>query len=103
VSNENRSRAARSGWTRRRAAAQSDSVEAGAEAASPDAEAVYRAYRDAKARHDAAITALRAAAGRGAPADPELVRRQAEAAVEEIEALAAVRALVKAPVKPDDA
>jgi hypothetical protein len=76
-------------------------VEAGAEGASPDAEAVYRAYRDAKARHDATITALKAAAGRGSSPDPELVRRQAEAAVEEIEALAAVRALVKSPGKPD--
>lgn len=62
MSNENRRRAAQSGWTRRRAAGGSGSVEAGASAASPD---------------------------------PELVRRQAEAAVEEIEALAAVRALVK--------
>lgn len=102
MSNENRSRAARSGWTRRRAAAQSDSAEAGAETASLDAEAVYRAYREAKARHDAAIAALRAAAGRGVAPDPELVRRQAEAAVEEIEALSAVRALVKSPRKPNE-
>lgn len=100
MSNENRSRAARSGWTRRRSAAQSDS-EAGAETASPDAEAVYRAYREAKARHDAAIAALRASSGRGVPPDAELVRRQAEAAVEEIDALSAVRALVKSPGKPD--
>lgn len=95
MSNENRRRAAQSGWTRRRAAGGSGSVEAGASAASPDAEAVYRAYREAKARHDETIAALRAAGSRGAAPDPELVRRQAEAAVEEIEALAAVRALVK--------
>ena len=100
MSNENRSRAARSGWTRRRAAAQSDS-DASAETASPDAEAVYRAYREAKARHDAAIAALKASSGRGVAPDPELVRRQAEAAVDEIEALSAVRALVKAPSRPD--
>lgn len=100
MSNENRKRAAQSGWTRRRAAAQPDSIESGAETASPDAEAVYHAYREAKARHDAAITALKANSSRGTAPDPELIRRQAEAAVEEIEALAAVRALVKPPVKP---
>ena len=101
MSNENRKRAAQSGWTRRRAAAQSDAVEVGARGQSPDAEAVYHAYREAKARHDAAIAALKAASGRGVTPDPELIRRQAEAAVDEIEALAAVRDLVKSPVKPN--
>jgi hypothetical protein len=95
VSNENRRRAAQSGWARRRASGPAGSAEAGAGAARPDAETVYRAYREAKARHDEAIAALRAAGARGVAPDPELVRRQAEAAVEEIEALAAVRALVK--------
>jgi hypothetical protein len=78
-------------------------VEADVAASPPDAEVVYGAYREAKARHDAAIAALKAASAEGAPPDAELIRRQAAAAVEEIEALAAVRALVKAPVKPDDA
>lgn len=79
---------------------QSDPAELAAEAPGSDAEAVYGAYREAKARHDAAITALRQASARGAAPDAELVRAQAEAAVEEIEALSAIRALVKPSVKP---
>ncbi len=54
---------------------------------------LFEAYRTAKARHDAAITALKqASTGRSRP-DPELVRRQAAAALEEFEAMAALRGL----------
>jgi hypothetical protein len=101
VSNENRRRAARSGWTRRRGTAECDRSPAGEAASSPDVEAVYEAYRAAKARHDAAIAALKGATSGRTPPDPELVKRQAEAAVAEIEALAAVRGLVRPPAKPD--
>lgn len=74
-----------------------------AQPASPsDAEAIFEAYRAAKAKHDAAVAALEAAAaGAASSPDPELIRRQAEAAVEEIEALSAVRALARPPMKPD--
>ena len=82
MSNENRKRAALSGWTRRRGEV--------VPASSPETEAVYEAYRAAKAKHDAAISALKGAARGPTPPDPELIRRQAEAAVQEIDALSAV-------------
>jgi hypothetical protein len=54
---------------------------------------LFEAYRAAKARHDDAIAALKQASnGRSRP-DPELVRRQAAAALEEFEAMAALRGL----------
>ena len=102
MSNENRKRAARSGWARRRGTAGGDPGPAGEAAALPDAEAVYEAYRAAKARHDAAIAALRAASSGRTPPDPELIKRQAEAAVEEIDALAAIRGLARFVAKPDE-
>lgn len=102
MSNENRKRAARSGWARRRGTAVCG-PEASEVAASPDVEALYEAYRAAKARHDAAIAALRAASNGRTPPDPELIRRQAEAAVDEIDALAAVRGLNRQAAKPDEA
>lgn len=110
MSNENRKRAARSGWTRRRGAApqQPSQTEpppaAGApaggggpsnEAAVADREPLFAAYRAAKAKHDEAIAALkRATRARTAP-HPDLVRAQAEAALEEIDALTALRAGVR--------
>jgi hypothetical protein len=54
---------------------------------------LFEAYRAAKATHDAAIHALNAALKSGQPPDPELVRRQIEAATKEIAALDALRAL----------
>ena len=101
MSNENRRRAARSGWTRRRGTADCEPAPGGEDARSPDVEAVYEAYRAAKARHDAAIAALKGATTGRTPPDPELVKRQAAAAVAEIEALAAVRDLARLPAKPD--
>ena len=58
---------------------------------SSDQEALFEAYRAAKARHDEAIAAIkRASTGRRTP-DPELIRAQAAAALEEFDALAALR------------
>jgi hypothetical protein len=52
---------------------------------------LFEAYRAAKARHDEAIAAIkRASTGRRTP-DPELIRAQAAAALEEFDALAALR------------
>ena len=56
-----------------------------------DVDGLIEAYRTAKAEHDAAITALKQAANSRVPPDPELVRRQAAAAMAEFEALAALR------------
>jgi hypothetical protein len=56
-----------------------------------DLDGLFEAYRSAKARHDAAIAALREAAACGAQPDPEQVRAQAAAAVEEFEAMAALQ------------
>jgi hypothetical protein len=112
--NENRKRAAQAGWARRRGLAEVDAQHiAGAssgiaapdapspDTVSPDTESLFLAYRAAKAKHDAAIAALKQATYGRAPPDPELVRRQALAALEEIEALTAVRALAKPPTKPN--
>lgn len=107
--NENRKRAAHAGWARRRGLAEGEAAEiapspaliAPPDDASPDAEALFLAYRAAKARHDAAIGALKQATYGRTPPDPELVRRQAEAALEEIDALTAVRGLAKPPGKPN--
>lgn len=93
MSNENRKRAALSGWARRRGTVKP--------VAASDAELALEAYRAAKAKHDAAITALKAASG--GQTDPELIRRQAEAAAEEIDALSAVCELARPSVKPDAA
>ena len=111
MSNENRKRAARSGWARRRGENQlqpalsvlergdapAGECEPAADARrEPDREPLFAAYREAKAKHDEAIAALkRATRARTAP-DPELVRAQAEAAVEEIDALTALRSGVRA-------
>ena len=104
MSNENRKRAARSGWTRRRGEAppqpsQSEPEPGGGqpahEPAAADREPLFAAYRAAKAKHDEAIAALkRATRARTAP-HPDLVRAQAEAALEEIDALTALRAGVR--------
>jgi hypothetical protein len=56
-----------------------------------DLDDLFEAYRTAKARHDAAIADLREAGACGATPDPELVRAQAAAAVEEFEAMAALQ------------
>lgn len=100
--NENRKRAAQSGWARRRGQAAAEPAPVAEAASSPEIEAAYLAYRAAKAKHDAAIAALRAATLGRAPPDPELIQRQAEAAVEEIDALSAVRALARPFMKPDE-
>jgi hypothetical protein len=52
---------------------------------------LFEAYRIAKARHDVTIEALKQAARWREPPDADLVKRQAEAACEEIDALIAVR------------
>jgi len=107
MSNENRKRAARSGWTRRRGATpqqpshtepEPNSGAPGApggqpssEAAVADREPLFAAYRAAKAKHDEAIAALKRATRVRASPDPDLVRAQAEAALEEIDALTALR------------
>lgn len=52
---------------------------------------LFEAYRQAKARHDAAITALKQASTGRTPPDPGLVQAQAAAALEEFEAMAALR------------
>ena len=57
---------------------------------SSDADELFEAYRQAKARHDETITALKQASTGGAPPDPELVQAQAAAAHAEFEALAAL-------------
>jgi hypothetical protein len=54
-------------------------------------EALWTAYRSAKARHDAAITALKAASRGGVSPDPGLLEEQTAAAVQEFDALAAVK------------
>lgn len=113
MSNENRKRAARSGWARRRGEAPQQPSE-GAPQPGPggpdggeegpatddrrlmDREPLFAAYRAAKARHDEAIAALKQATRARIAPDPELVRAQAEAAVEEIDALTALRAGVRA-------
>jgi hypothetical protein len=109
--NENRKRAARSGWTRRRGEAPQQPSQTEPEpgsgapdggAARPsnaavvaDREPLFAAYRAAKAKHDEAIAALkRATRARTAP-HPDLVRAQTEAALEEIDALTALRAGVR--------
>lgn len=112
MSNENRKRAARSGWARRRGEAPQRPSEtepdpaAGAPdgggerptdgAAAADREPLFAAYRAAKARHDEAIAALKRATRARAQPDAELVRAQAEAALEEFDALTALRAGVRA-------
>ena len=58
---------------------------------SSDQEPLFEAYRAAKARHDEAIAALRRASTGRKPVDPELIRAQAAAALEEFDALAALR------------
>jgi hypothetical protein len=52
---------------------------------------LFEAYRRAKARHDEAIAALKQASSGRSPPDPRLVQAQAAAALEEFEALAALR------------
>lgn len=105
MSNENRKRAAHAGWARRRGVAEAagaSPLDAGpAQGPAPDAESLFLAYRAAKARHDAAIAALKQATFGRKPPDPELVRRQAEAALEEIDALTAMRNLVRQSGKPN--
>lgn len=106
MSNENRKRAARSGWARRRGevpaqpaetepnppASPGEKTAAAAEEAGVNGrEPLFAAYRAAKARHDAAIAALKGATRARRAPDPELVRAQAEAALEEFDALAALR------------
>lgn len=56
-----------------------------------EADGLFEAYRQAKARHDQAISALRQASVGRAPPAPELVQAQAAAALAEFEALAALR------------
>ena len=58
---------------------------------SSGADPLFEAYRQAKARHDDAIAALRHASSGRAPPAPELVQAQAAAAFAEFEALAALR------------
>jgi len=59
--------------------------------ASGSDERLLDAYKAAKARHDAAIEALtRSSKWRRSP-DPELLKRQAEAAMGEFQALSALR------------
>jgi len=66
------------------------------EPAALDREPLFAAYRAAKAKHDAAIDALKQATRARRTPDADLVRAQAEAAVEEIDALAALRAGMRA-------
>lgn len=58
---------------------------------SANLEALFETYRIAKARHDVTIEALKQAARWREPPDADLVKRQAEAACEEIDALIALR------------
>lgn len=60
---------------------------------SSETDPLFEAYRQAKARHDDAIAALRQASAGRAPPDPVLVQAQAAAALAEFEALAALRGL----------
>jgi hypothetical protein len=54
---------------------------------------LFEAYRAAKARHDESIRALKGTLRSWEAPDPELVRRQVEAAREEIAALDALSSL----------
>ena len=56
-----------------------------------EVDGLFEAYRQAKARHDETITALKQASTGRAPPAPELVQAQAAAALAEFEALAALR------------
>jgi len=110
MSSENRKRAARSGWARRRGKIPQqpsqaepghggEDERAGRPASEPrvsDHEPLFAAYRAAKAKHDGAAAALRQATRECDPPDPELVRAQTEAAMEEIDALTALNAGVQA-------
>jgi hypothetical protein len=58
-----------------------------------DLDPLFEAYRAAKARHDAAIHALKAASNGRKPPDPELVKRQVEAARDEIAAFDELRSV----------
>jgi hypothetical protein len=59
----------------------------------PAPDLLFEAYRAAKARHDEAIRALKGSLEGWSTPDPELVRRQIEAAREEIAALDALSGL----------
>jgi hypothetical protein len=56
-----------------------------------DCDPLLKAYRAAKAKHDALIADVKRATTGRARADPEMLRRQASAALEEYAALAALR------------
>ena len=59
----------------------------------PARDLLFEAYRVAKARHDEAIRALKGSPEGWDTLDPELIRRQVEAAREEIAALDALDGL----------